>query len=174
MCDDGSPSLCATATVNVTISPNTAPSAVADNASTSIASSTTVNVLSNDSDANGGQTITLTAITVAPNQGGIANINDNGTAADPTDDYIDFTPSGLYTGIETFTYQICDNANPVACATAVVSINISTCADGSTPEATPSFAFGSEWKYDDSGLDLGTSWRANLAYVDACWSYGDC
>lgn len=172
ICDDGSPSLCATATVDVTIVSNTTPTAIVDSGATSISTPIIMDVLANDSDSDGGQTLTLTAITVAPDQGGTAIINNNGTPSDPTDDYIDFTPSGLYIGNETFTYQVCDNGNPNACSTASAVVTISTCFDGSTTENSASFAFGSEWKYEDSGSDLGTSWK-ETSYADACWSYGN-
>ena len=49
----------------------------------------------------GGQDLILSSITVAPNNGGSAVINDNGTPGDPTDDYIDYTPSIVYLGDET-------------------------------------------------------------------------
>lgn len=45
------------------------------------------------------------------------------------------------------------------------------CTDGSTTEPNPSFGWGSEWKYDDSGNDLGTAWTSN-SFDDACWNYG--
>ncbi|MCB0502945.1 MAG: cadherin-like domain-containing protein, partial [Bacteroidetes bacterium] len=169
---DGSPSLCSTATVNVTVSANTAPTAVIDSANTDFTTPITINVLGNDSDSDGGQEISITSITVAPDQGGSANINNNGTPSDPSDDFINYTPSGLYIGTETFTYQICDNAKPITCATATVYVNVATCLDGSTTESSPNFAFGAEWKYDDSGVDLGTSWR-DPSYLDDCWAYGN-
>lgn len=37
--------------------------------------------------------------------------------------------------------------------------------------ATP-IAFGSSWKFNDKGVDLGTAWRAS-AYDDALWSAGN-
>ncbi len=171
ICDNGSPSLCSTAVVTVSVSPNTAPTAVIDSDNTNVATSIAVDVLSNDSDADG-HAITLTAITVAPNHGGTAVINNNGTAGDPTDDYIDFTPSGSYTGVETFTYSICDNGNPTLCTSAVVSITITPCASGGPAATEPTFAYGSEWKYEDSGSDLGTAWTG-IAYSDVCWSFGN-
>ena len=122
ICDDGSPQKCSTAVVSVTVSANTAPSAVAD-AEITDTNAITVDVLDNDSDTDG-HTITLDSITVAPNHGGTAVINDNGTAGNPADDYIDYTPSGSFSGTETFTYQICDDGTPNLCATAVVTIDI--------------------------------------------------
>ncbi|MEZ5007123.1 MAG: Ig-like domain-containing protein [Chitinophagales bacterium] len=124
ICDDGTPSLCSTGTVNVTVTePNTAPNAVADNA-VSNTEAITINVLSNDSDPQG-DNITLSSITVGPNHGAIASINNNGTPGNLTDDYIDFSPSGAYFGVETFTYQICDDGSPSLCSTATVNVTVS-------------------------------------------------
>lgn len=172
VCDDGSPSLCATASVSVNVIANTAPTANADNATTDLSTPININVLSNDSDPNPGQQIVLSSITVAPSSGGTATINNNGTAGNPADDYIVYTPSGAFVGTETFMYQVCDNGNPNACAVAVVNVNVTTCADGSTAEASPNWSYGSQWKYFDSRVDLGTAWTATN-YNDDCWDFGN-
>jgi len=39
-------------------------------------------------------------------------------------------------------------------------------------QTTTIFATGSNWKYNDSGVDLGTNWRTN-SYSDNAWSAGN-
>lgn len=155
-------------------SPNSqGPSAVADVDTTPSNVAVAIDVLGNDTEPNGDDMI-ISAIAVSPDQGGSAVINNNGTPSNYTDDFIDFTPSGVYTGNESFSYEVCDDNFPQFCDTATVTVTITApvCVDNSTPENSPSWAFGAEWKYDDSGNDLGSSWNA-LAYNDDCWSYGD-
>lgn len=171
ICDDGAPVECATAVVTVTVTENQTPVATADADATDMFTGIQVDVLDNDVDPDG-HNLTINAITVAPNNGGSAVINNNGTPGNPADDFIDYTPSGAFTGVETFTYQICDDGTPNKCATAMVSITVTSCVDGSTAESAPTWSFGAEWKYEDSGADLGLAWKA-VGYSDACWSYGD-
>ncbi len=104
-------------------SPNVAPIAVNDFDTTSAAASLTLDVLSNDSDP-AGQGIYINSITIPPNHSGTAIINNNGTPFDAFDDFIEFTPSGGYSGNEVFTYEICDNGYPSLCNTASVTIYI--------------------------------------------------
>jgi hypothetical protein len=173
ICDDGTPSFCSSATVSVVVTQNFAPEATNDDATTTFYGGTiNIDVLDNDIDPNPGQPLTISAITVAPNHGGSATINNNGTPGNPADDFIEFTPSGLYIGNETFTYQICDSGSPILCATAVVTVDITSCPDPSSPEVSPNFALNSFWKYDDSGADLGTDWR-NASYNDDCWDWDE-
>jgi len=126
ICDDGVPTnRCDTAAVTVTIVPNNPPVAVDDAASIVLDIPITVDVLANDYDPEAHQTITITAISSAPNHGGTASINDNGTPLDPSDDFIDYDPSGAYSGPETFEYIICDSGLPGnLCDTATVTITL--------------------------------------------------
>ena len=75
-----------TVTVN-----NAAPVANDDAASTATNTLVSVDVLANDTDANG-DTLTITAVASPTANGGTAVLNNNGTPADPTDDFIDYTP----------------------------------------------------------------------------------
>ncbi len=116
--------VCAPSTDEITVTnSNCAPLAVADAATTTPGSTVAIDVLDNDSDPEGHQ-LTITIISTAPNQGGSAVINNNGTPGNPADDYIDFTPSGTYIGIETFEYNICDNGSPSECATTIATVSI--------------------------------------------------
>ena len=99
---------------------NDAPNAVDDFYSTSLNTAVTASMRANDSDAdNNTLTITTTPI-VAPSLGTVV-INTDGTFV--------YTPNGNSTGVETFTYEICDNgtdngvSNP-KCSQAVVTVTI--------------------------------------------------
>ncbi|MCK0132658.1 gliding motility-associated C-terminal domain-containing protein, partial [Flavobacteriaceae bacterium F08102] len=59
---------------------------------------------------------------------GTATVDDNGTANDPTDDFIRYTPSTDFVGIDTFTYTIEDSNGDVS--TAMVSIEVLVDTDG--------------------------------------------
>jgi gliding motility-associated-like protein len=117
ICDNGTPSLCATAVANITInSINDNPVALNDNGSTLeniVLNGTTV--LANDSDPeNGTLSVSTTPLTNVSN--GTLVLNSNGTYT--------YTPNLNYNGFDTFVYQVCDNGTPVTCATATVTISI--------------------------------------------------
>jgi hypothetical protein len=118
VCDNGTPSLCATATVTITISPaaNVNPTAANDVTSTAVNTATTINVLSNDFDTDGTLNSSTLDIAIQSNNG-TAIVNSNGT--------ITFTPNAGFTGVTTFVYEICDNGSPALCATATVTITVS-------------------------------------------------
>jgi hypothetical protein len=118
VCDNGTPSLCATANVTITISPaaNVNPTAANDVTSTAVNTATTINVLSNDFDTDGTLNSSTLDIAIQSNNG-TAIVNSNGT--------ITFTPNAGFTGVTTFVYEICDNGSPALCATATVTITVS-------------------------------------------------
>ncbi|HRH01674.1 MAG TPA: Ig-like domain-containing protein [Bacteroidia bacterium] len=117
ICDNGTPSLCATAVANITINAiNDNPIALNDNGST--LENITLNgttVLANDSDPENG-TLTVSTTPISNVSNGILVLNANGTYT--------YTPNLNYNGFDTFVYQVCDNGTPVACATATVTISI--------------------------------------------------
>lgn len=135
VCDNGVPSLCANAVVNLTITPiNDAPIAVADVATTAEDTPLSgTSVLTNDSDADGNPFTISTTPAVLPLHGTVT-INSNGT-------YL-YTPTANYSGSDSFTYQVCDNGTPVLCATAVVSINVTPTND--SPVAINDYAVTNE------------------------------
>ena len=114
ICDNGIPSLCDTAFVNVLINPtvnNNAPIANTDDTTATSTQSVVIKVLHNDTDPNS-DPIHVTGVTVQP-QHGTATLNSNGT--------ITYVPNGTYYGIDSFQYQICDTsmyAPHVLCSTA--------------------------------------------------------
>ena len=78
-----------------------------------------IDVLDNDSDADG-DPLTL-SIVMSPSNG-TAEIDDGGTPDDPTDDDIDYTPDDGFEGTDTFTYQVDDGNGGVDTATVTVRV----------------------------------------------------
>ena len=122
VCDNGTPSLCDTAWVFVTIAnpigtPNVPPTANDDNSSTATGTPVTINVKANDFDLNPSTILSNPTIVGTP-VGGTPSVNANGT--------VTFTPTPGFTGVATFKYQICDNGTPSLCDTATVTIDVTT------------------------------------------------
>ena len=115
ICDNGNPQACDDAVVIITIEPlaDNTTTANSDNETTLIDTPVTIAALSNDIDAEG-NTQTITTFTQPLN--GTVVLNPNGTFT--------YTPDAGYTGIDVFTYNICDNGNPQACDEAIVIITI--------------------------------------------------
>jgi len=123
ICDDGSPSICLTETVTLSLNPvNDAPFAVADNYSLDEDNSLTNNVLSNDSDI---ENNTLTATLVTNVSNGTLSLNANGNFT--------YTPGLNYNGSDGFTYQVCDNGSPSLCVVESVSITVNSVNDAPIP-----------------------------------------
>ncbi|PRY23489.1 hypothetical protein CLV58_14110 [Spirosoma oryzae] len=120
ICDIADNSKCATAvaTISVVSSP---PVAVADASSTGFNTPVTTTILSNDKDRTGAaatlQNVTLPTVTVQPAHGTVV-VNADGTAT--------YTPAANYAGPDQYTYQICDVVDKSKCATAIVTINVSS------------------------------------------------
>ena len=116
VCDNGTPVLCDTALVVITVGPvNDPPVAVRDNATTPEGTLVNINIPTNDSDSDGVIDFTTVTITDQPNHGTVT-VNPNGT--------IDYTPSPGFNGVDTLVYNICDNGTPVLCDTALVVITV--------------------------------------------------
>jgi photosystem II stability/assembly factor-like uncharacterized protein len=96
--------------------PNTAPTTQDDVASTAFNTPVTVNVLANDTDADGSLNPASVTVTV-PSPNGTTSVN-------TTTGAITFTPTAGFSGNTTFTYEVCDNGSPALCATAVVTITV--------------------------------------------------
>ncbi|PHN05645.1 Ig-like domain-containing protein [Flavilitoribacter nigricans] len=113
---------CDQATVNVTINPvDDTPAAGDDVANVDENGTTNIDVTNND-DFGGDGPATGTITIVDPPNNGVATVNDNGTANDPTDDFIEYTPDPNFYGTDEITYEICD-ANGT-CDQATISINV--------------------------------------------------
>ncbi len=119
VCDNQTPAKCATAiqiiTVNVAGTPNST-TAADDYKITTVNTSATGNVKTNDSDAEGNtQTVTAQTTTIAG----------KGTLVLATDGSYTFTPVTGFTGPVDFVYTTCDNGSPQACASATLHILVS-------------------------------------------------
>ena len=127
ICDNGSPVLCDTDTVFITVNPiNDAPDAVTDfvtlNEDTANAF---IDVQVNDIDPDGDPLITT--IVSGPTSGGTASVA-NG-------DSISYTPPANFNGNDTIIYSICDNGSPVLCDTDTIFIFVINSSVNSSPIA---------------------------------------
>ena len=96
-----------------------------DAATTPEDTSVTIDVIANDSDADGNTTLdTAITITASPS---------NGTAVVSSGGTISYTPNANFSGSDSLTYQVCDTYSSPACDTATVTITISAVND--TPVA---------------------------------------
>ncbi len=138
VCDDGTPVLCDTATVTVTVTPvNDPPVANDDSGSTNEDTPVTVDVVANDTDADGTVDPTSVAIITSPADGSVS--------VDPVTGEVTYTPDADFNGTDSFTYEVCDDGTPVLCDTATVDILVLPVNDppvanddsGSTDEDTP-------------------------------------
>ena len=104
-----------TVTVNLTITPvNDAPIAAADSYTVNEGSTTTLNLASNDSDADDGLDLTSITIVSGPSNGSIV-VNADGT--------VDYTHDGSETIADSFTYTI-DDLSGVTSNTVTVNLTI--------------------------------------------------
>lgn len=121
ICDNGTPILCDTALVNITVIPvNDAPIANGNTATTNEDNQVVVNVPANDTDTEG---LNVGSVTISTNPA-------NGTVTvNPTTGAITYTPNPNFNGTDQFIYQICDNGSPALCDTAIVNITINAVND---------------------------------------------
>lgn len=113
VCDNGTPSLCDTAFVFITVFPvNDRPVAGDDSAVTPRNTPVTIAVKNNDSDVDG-DTLTLS----------IVSQPDSGTAV-LAGNNITYTPNPNFSGRDTFYYRVCDNGAPSLCDTAMVIVRV--------------------------------------------------
>ncbi len=117
ICDDGNPVLCSQGTAIITVLPitNTAPIAINDIAIVGVGDSTTGNVLTNDIDLDG-DNLTVNTTPVTPPSNGTLVLNDDGSYT--------YTPNPGFTGVDSFSYVVCDDGSPQLCDTATVAINV--------------------------------------------------
>ncbi|MFP6694756.1 MAG: cadherin-like domain-containing protein, partial [Pirellulales bacterium] len=100
--------------LNLTVSdsPNSPPNAVDDTAATDAGIAVTIDVLANDTDADG-DTLSTAGVTQPSN--GTATIND--------DDMISYLPNVNFSGLDTFAYSISDGNGGTATATVDITVN---------------------------------------------------
>jgi hypothetical protein len=126
--DDGDSSNAATVTVTVTPSGggNSPPTARDDTATTGEGTAVIIDVLANDSDDDGTLDETTVAVQDAPANGSTA-VNGNGT--------ISYTPDANFTGTDSFTYTVKDNAGE---ASGAATVTVSVTAASNPPPPPPS------------------------------------
>jgi gliding motility-associated-like protein len=129
-CDGGTPSLCDTAIVVITVTPvNDAPVATFNGGSTDEDTPITIAVLGNDTDVDSPLN--------NPHSSTLAGSNpSNGTVVYNADGTITYTPNANYSGPDSFIYEICDNGTPQKCDTAIVYINVTPVPDAKNDTAT--------------------------------------
>jgi len=110
ICDNDG--FCDTATVNITV--NAPPEINDDTATTTEGTAVDIDVLANDTDADGSIDPTSVVITDPPEHGTIA--------VDPVTGVVTYTPDGGYLGDDVFSYQACDNDGD--CGEADVEISV--------------------------------------------------
>jgi uncharacterized repeat protein (TIGR01451 family) len=117
VCDNGTPSKCATATVSITVTAVNDPPVAVNDAGTvyqgGILNGTSL--LSNDSDPDG-NTLTINTTAVIEPSNGTLVINADGTYT--------YTADASYSGTDSFIYEVCDDGTPSECSTATVNITI--------------------------------------------------
>ncbi|MGV3631230.1 MAG: Ig-like domain-containing protein [Bacteroidota bacterium] len=116
--DESSPAAGWSAAIVCSGSTNNPPSAVNESVSTPFNTAITVNVLANDSDSDGSLNPASVNVTVASPNGT--------TSVNTTTGAITFTPTAGFSGMTSFTYQVCDDGTPVLCSTATVSVTVGT------------------------------------------------
>ena len=119
ICDDGSPSLCATAPVTIQVYPdengpaNDPPIAADDAYGIRAEKVLTGSLALNDSDPNG-DLLTYTTTPLSGPSHGTLTINSNGTFS--------YTPAADYVGPDQFIYRVCDNLGACDIATAYITV----------------------------------------------------
>lgn len=105
--------------------------------------SVVVPVFDNDSDLPSTGVLTAT-----DPSNGIVDIDDNGTANDPTDDVVTYSPNPDYNGSDSFDYTICNAFGD--CSTATVVVDVLPIVDANDDSVST-----------DIDTDVVVSWRAN-------------
>jgi hypothetical protein len=138
------------------------PVAAADEATTDEAAPVAVHVLANDFDPDG-DPLAITDV-ATPGHGTVA-VNDNGTPADPTDDFVVYTPAADFTGTDQFVYTISDGKGGTATATVTVTVlNEAPQVDaGDNTTLNEGDTFGGVGRFTDPGSE---TWTATVNYGD--------
>ena len=122
---------------------NDAPVAAADAATTDEDVATTIDVLANDSDADG-DALTVT-ITTDPSEG---------TAEVETDGQITYTPAANFNGTDSFTYQAADGNGGMATATVTITVDPVNDAPAFTTTPTTGITKNQAYRYEIGVSDV--------------------
>ncbi|MEP3308339.1 MAG: Ig-like domain-containing protein, partial [Gilvibacter sp.] len=115
ICDNGSPALCDTATVTITVIPDNGNTTAAndDAYAGEVDTDITGNILDNDNDPEGDdQAVDTTVTPISGPTNGTVIVNADGTFT--------YTPNAGYIGPDQFVYSVCDNGTPSVCDQATV------------------------------------------------------
>ncbi|MEQ9305443.1 MAG: Ig-like domain-containing protein, partial [Marinoscillum sp.] len=116
ICDDAVDSKCDQATVTILINKgNSAPDPEADEFAVQNCIYMVGNVLSNDSDPDGNELV-VGSIPVQDVENGVLVLQSDGRFT--------YTPNSDFIGTDSFTYQVCDDADNYKCAIGTVTINV--------------------------------------------------
>ncbi|WP_143751911.1 Ig-like domain-containing protein, partial [Maribacter sp. 4U21] len=117
-------SVCETATVTVTVNPQSdAPVVTDDTATVDEDNPVTVDILANDNDNADGGSIDASSVSITGSPA-------NGTVVINPDGTVTYTPNADFNGTDSFTYQVCDNGTPdVQCEEATVNVSVNSVND---------------------------------------------
>ncbi|HBO13095.1 MAG TPA: hypothetical protein DD491_09955, partial [Halieaceae bacterium] len=149
------------ATVTLTVDPaNDPPVAVADSASTDANTAVEIDILGNDSDADG---------TLVPGTVAIVTQPANGTVSvDPVTGNVTYTPDPDYSGPDSFTYTVQDDDGNTS-NTATVSLVVN---DGDVTVNLPAEAGEGTASVDEAGLDgIGSDAASDSETTTGTFSY---
>ncbi len=130
VCDDGTPILCTTAIVNLTINPiNDTPQANDDNVTTTEDAPITFSVINNDNDIDGNiDPLTITLNNQIPAGQGQLTVNPDGT--------LSYVPAANFFGtVTTVSYTVCDDGAPLPAKCTNANINITVTSVNDKPVA---------------------------------------
>ncbi|GEM_PF-1644686 len=155
ICDSGSPSLCDSAWVFITVNPvNDPPVADDELASTSGTTPVLIPITLGDTDIDG--LIDSTSIVL------VDSTSNGAISIDPITGDITYTPDGGFSGMDTLTYQVCDTGTPLPakCDTAqviitvsLIPVNLPPVADNDTTSTNEDTAVSLNALLDDSDPD---------------------
>jgi len=150
ICDGAPGELCDSATVTVTINPvNDPPVAQNDSGTTPEDTPITTTVLNNDSDIDGNLVAGSVNVTSNPSNGSTI-VNGDGS--------IQYTPDADFFGVDTYSYEVCDDGTPLPslCDTATVTITVTAVNDAPVLATIPNqtTAEGDTLGFDVSCTDV--------------------
>ena len=125
--------------VTAPLANNNPPVANTDIATTLQNTPVTLNTLANDAAGNAGGTLNPASVTIV--SGTQPNPSTQGTlTVNPSTGAITFTPVATFTGVVTYSYQVCDNSTPTPlCATAIQQITILPAGSMNTTDAADDY-----------------------------------
>jgi len=103
------------------VDPVVNPTAVNDRGMTTLNTPLAVNVIANDTDANGNP-LQISSFDTISTKGGSITLNDNGTVDDLSDDLLVYTPASDLLGFDSFSYTIDNGIGGTATATVNVAV----------------------------------------------------